>query len=333
MPKSPDLRGFSAAGDPGIEPGVAVLETTAASGSCLICLAVQALEDLRDQPLIGEVAYRIDELTIRPLLFHHFAHTAYYLTVDALRNFERSEAIGPGPLVVPAITFWFMAAESYISTIYKTCVAISASGWGPPAGRPLRDTRKVVQKMTAVKTWIAAECPPSPPHNRLREFATFRNTLLHDLTNHAPRTAYEHTRFAARGEKCNQADLMEALSVSLETFAYFRSIFYGADLMPSISIGVAVEKTDVLASEVLYPAFSDILVAKDLGSAITEPKYASCPAELRVPMQFLIRTEGPTSPRANPRQNEQLIMDEYQDRAIQARPVDEAKFQIPSYTR
>jgi hypothetical protein len=34
--------------------------------------AMSNLDELRDEPLIGEVAYRIDEATIRPLLFHDF---------------------------------------------------------------------------------------------------------------------------------------------------------------------------------------------------------------------------------------------------------------------
>lgn len=60
------------------------------------------LEDLRDQPLVGEMAYQIGpDATIRPLLFPHFAHTAYYLTLDALRNFVISDAIGSGPLRGP----------------------------------------------------------------------------------------------------------------------------------------------------------------------------------------------------------------------------------------
>jgi hypothetical protein len=297
---------------------------------------MQTLEDLRDQPLVGEVAYRVDE-EIRPLLFHDFARTAYYLTVDALRNFEQADAIGPGPFVIPAIAFWFMATESYISTIYKTCVVIDesvrVSGWRPPGQPPLRKTDKIVEKMTAVKAWIAAECPPNPPSKRLHEFATFRNKLFHDLTSHAPRTTYAHTRFAPRAEKCNQADLMEAMTISLETFAYFRSVFQGADLMPSIQLGVAVEKVDVLVDEVIFPTFSKILATKDLRSVVSQSKYESCPAELRTHMQFLIRSEGPTAPRTQTCKKEQLIADEYQDRAVQARPVDETVFHIPNYTR
>jgi hypothetical protein len=298
---------------------------------------VQKLEDLRDQPLVGEVAHRVGEGPIRPFLFHQHAHTAYYLTLDALRNFEQSDAIGSGPFVVPAIAFWFMAVESYISTIYKTCSVIAASldaeGWRQPAGGPLRATSKVVEKMTAVKKWIGGTCPPDPPHNRLQEFSTFRNALAHDLTEYAPRTTYTHTQFAPRAEKCNQADLIEAVAISLEVFCYFRSIFYRADLMPSISIGVAFEKVDVLAQQVIYPAYREILAAKNLTSATGALKYRTCPAELGVPLQFFIRTDGPTAHSTMPPDADTLIVNRREKAALQARPVKDDVFQIPNYTR
>ena len=77
-----------------------------------------SLEDLRDEPLVGEVVFQIaGSDLVRPLLFHDAARTAYYLTVDGLRNFEEAEALGPGTLVEPAIAIWYMATESYITTI------------------------------------------------------------------------------------------------------------------------------------------------------------------------------------------------------------------------
>jgi hypothetical protein len=298
---------------------------------------MQRLEDLRDQPLVGEVAHRVGEGPMRPCLFHQHAHTAYYLTLDALRNFERSDAVGPGPFVVPAVAFWFMAVESYISTIYKTCSVIAASleaeGWRQPADRPLRATPKVVEKMTAVKQWLAGTCPPDPPRNRLQEFATFRNALFHDLTEYAPRTTYVHTQFAPRAEKCNQADLIEAVAISMEVFCYFRSIFYGADLTPSISIGVAFEKVDVLANEVIYPAYQEILAAKSLASAAGGTTCRTCPAELRVPLVFHIRTDGPAVHSTMPSDADMLVVDRHANAAFQARPVKDDVFQVPNYTR
>jgi hypothetical protein len=296
---------------------------------------VRALEDLRSQHLIGEVAYRIDETTIRPLLFHDYAGTAYYLTLDALRNFEKAAAIGSGPFVVPAIAFWFMATESYVSTIYKTCAWIDDQladhGCPPPAGSRLRTTSKVVEKIRAVKEWVVRDCPPDPPSARLQEFATFRNALFHDLTTPAPRTSYAHTAFAPQAEKCNQADLLEAVNIAVETFAYFRWLFASADLMPSIHIGAACEKLDMLSEAVLHPAFADILMAKELTSRVTLTRLETCPAELRIHMQFLIRADGPTAETTPV--GKRLIADAYQHRAVAARPVAATTFQVPNYAR
>lgn len=297
---------------------------------------MSSLEDMRDDPLIGEVGFRIAGAgEIRPLLFHDATRTAYYVTVDALRNFEQADAIGPGPFVVPGIAFWFMATESYISTIYKTCEEIDkvlrVKGQSP-AGHALKRTGKIVEKAVAVKEWIAGECPPNPGQPRLQEFATFRNALFHDLTTSSPRTRYVHTRFAPRAEKCNQADLLEALRISLEVFTYFRFLFMGADLMPSIPIGTAFEKVDKLASEVLEPAFADILAAKGLTSGSAIDSRDVCPAELHIPLQFMIRTEGAVAPTSTSGERT-FVVDRHQESALQARPVDEEKFEIPNYFR
>jgi hypothetical protein len=296
---------------------------------------VKTLEDLRDEPLIGEVAYRIDETTIHPLLFHDFAHTAYYLTVGALQNFEDADAIGSGPYVVPAIAFWFMALESYISTIYKACLSLEnvllAAGWTLPFGT-ITKTDQIADKTTAVKRWIVSDCAPSEPVSRLREFATFRNKLFHDLTEAAPRTTYSHTFFSPKAEKCNQVDLMEALNVSLETFGYFRHVFAGTDLMPSIMIGATSEKLDVLVDEVVRPTFAEVLIAKGLHSEIKIQLTECCPAELLAGMQFLIRSDGPTAP-CQREEGGASIVSRYMERAIRNRPIDDDKVVLPNYAR
>lgn len=167
---------------------------------------------------------------------------------------------------------------------------------------------------------------------RLQEFSTFRNALFHDLTTGSPRTRYAHTRFAPRAEKCNQADLFEAMRISLEVFTYFRFLFMSADLMPSIPIGTAFEKVDKLAGEVLEPAFADILASKGLTSGSAIASQGSCPAELRVPLQFMIRTEGAMAPTSTSRERS-LAVDQYQEAAVQARPVNGDKFNVPNYFR
>ncbi|HEY6550325.1 MAG TPA: hypothetical protein VIY71_03890 [Solirubrobacterales bacterium] len=294
------------------------------------------LAEMRDEPLVGEVAFRIGPADqLRPLLFHEATNTAYYLTLDALRNFEAMAAVGPGPFVVPAVAFWFMATESYISTIYKTCDAIDAAlgdTHAAPAGGRLRKTRQLVEKAIAVKAWVAADCDPEPPKSRLLEFATFRNALFHDLTSFAPRTEYRHTRFAPRAEKCNQVDLIEAVRVSLEVFGHFRSIFGSSDLMPSIHLGFGFEKVDALVAEVIEPAFAEILTAKNLEAMPSPDPIRPCPAELRVPLEFFISTQGPLAPTSEA-EGEEAIADRYQAASTRARPIDEDKFRVPDYSR
>lgn len=296
---------------------------------------MRSLEQLRDEPQLGEVAFMIaGDQKPRPLLFHAAANAAYYLTVDALRDFERSEAIGAGPFVVPGIAFWFLATESYISTVYKTATEIDAAiGDELETHGELRRTDKVVEKLIAVKEWAAGDAEPPTPHKRLQDFATFRNALFHDLTSSdAPRTEYAHTRFSPRAEKCNQVDLFEALRISLEVFEFFRRLFAGADLMPSIQLGPVVAKVDSLAAEVLEPAFAEILEAKELTVRRARTERQVCAAELPVRLELMIRHEGATAPTRR-RDEAFLAADRLQAEAVRIRPVDDDKFQLPDYWR
>jgi hypothetical protein len=127
-------------------------------------------------------------------------------------------------------------------------------------------------------------------------------------------------------------DLFEALRVSLDIFEYFRFLFMGADLMPSIPIGMAFAKVNELANEVLEPAYADILDAKGLTTDAVPTSRAVCPAELRIPIQFMIRMEGPMVP-ARTSDDQSFAIDRHQELALQARPIDGEKFEVPNYFR
>jgi hypothetical protein len=296
---------------------------------------MRSLERLRDEPLLGEVAFMIDgDQKPRPLLFHAAANTAYFLTVDALRNFEQSDAIGSGPFVVPGIAFWFLATESYISTVYKAASEVNAAPEGsPPAYGRLKRTSHVIDKLVAIKDWAAGDADPPAPRNRLQDFAAFRNALFHDLTSYdRPPTQYAHSRFSPRAEKCNQVDLFEAMRISLEVFEYLRHLFATADLMPSIQLGPVVEKLDTLAAEVLEPAFAEILAAKELTARRPPTNLSMCPAELPIPLQFVISHQGPTAPTKLPGRSG-FVIDRRQGEALLQRPIDGDVFQLPNYSR
>lgn len=283
---------------------------------------------------VGRTSYIFGDDPPLPLLWHESANNAFYITLDALNRFQQIDSIGGNPYVIPAIGLWFLATESYISTLYKVArrdAEFTKSVLSRRASPPrLPASAKVLEKFASVEEYFSrGHSVDKELALRVGEFATLRNALFHDLTT-VKKPEFVRTRFTSHVENVNEAHLMQAAVLAIEVFGYFRHLFPTTDLMPSIQIGVAVEKLDVLAGEVLFPTFRDILAAKGLDSdielnleAIVSAAKATCSIALAV------KFDGPVSPRktaGTPR-----ISTQYVDRAIASRPVDNDKFQVPNY--
>jgi hypothetical protein len=216
------------------------------------------LEAYRDCHLVGEsgMQSRLFSGDILPFLFHDSANTAFYITIDALKATQDSSVIGPTQYGIPAVNMWFLSVESLISTLYKIVLGDSESTKSRGA---VRQTQKLLEKAEQIDSYISGgNATLSQMRLKLTEFATFRNTLLHDLT-YVKRPTYSHTIFAVRAEKMNQVDLMEAVIVAINTFRYYRGAIHNIDLLPKIFINAQFDAIDLLAEEVLFPAFSEIL--------------------------------------------------------------------------
>lgn len=82
----------------------------------------------------------------------------------------------------------------------------------------------------------------------------------------------------------------------------------------------------------IEPAFAKILSAKHLEAIPRSAPGPACPAELRIPLEFLISAQGPSAP-ATGASDQEAIVDHHQAVAARARPVDEDDFRIPDYSR
>lgn len=286
------------------------------------------LEDFHDRTAVGKVAYSYAGSDPRPLLFHETATTAFYVTIDALNRFQNLDPVGASPYVIPVLALWFMAAESYVSTIYKVA-QLDAAHRGTAA---ITRTDRLALKYVAIEDHFGAATPrPKTPRLELIEFCTLRNTLFHDLTG-VKQPTFHHTLFPTHVENVNEVDLFQGLIVAINVFAYFRYLFPEADLMPSVSIQGAQEKIDVLAEEVLFPAFADLLAAKGLDTGLAlRLGDTRITAEASAPLVFMIRYEGDSSPSTAPARP--LIAWEHFNIAAAKRPVDDDKFEVPRYTR
>ncbi|MGH9878256.1 MAG: hypothetical protein ACRD5H_11510 [Nitrososphaerales archaeon] len=253
------------------------------------------LEEYRNQNFVGENTFLTPYFAGKPLphLFHDTANGAFYITVDALNRMQSRATVGGNEYCIPAISLWFQATESYISTLYKIALEDSNAKNGPP----VKHTEKMIEKFDEIARYFSKGSSTAPPlRNKLQEFATFRNILFHDLTM-VKSPQYSHTLFAQEAEKLNEVDLFQSVVISVETFSYYRYIFKGIDLMPQIFINYQFDDLDRLANEILFPAFGELLAKKGVGTDLTlqisTDKFAR---ESDVPITPVISYMGPTYP-------------------------------------
>lgn len=285
------------------------------------------LEAYRDCHLVGELGMvsRLFGGDILPFLFHDSANIAFYMTVDALKAMQDSPVIGPTQYGIPAVNMWFLAVESLISTLYKIVFEHSQSKV------PLKQTQKILEKAAEIDSYISGgKASKSRVRNQLAEFATFRNMLFHDLT-YVKRPSYSHTVFAARAEKMNQVDLMQAVIVAVNTFRYYRATICGIDLMPKIFINAQFEAADILTNEVLFPAFLEILADREMTTDL-KLQFANevLGFELDIGAGMLIRHDGPAFPAHKP--TNPAVVHRFLTDAQTSRPIDPAIFRVPDYS-
>ncbi|MDH4088703.1 MAG: hypothetical protein OEV04_16895 [Nitrospira sp.] len=288
------------------------------------------LEAYRDCHLVGEFGMqsRLFSGDILPFLFHDSANTAFYMAVDALKAMQDSPVIGPTQYGIPAVNMWFLSVESLISTLYKIVLDDSESTKSRGA---VRKTQKLLEKAEQIDSYISGgKATPSQMRLKLTEFATFRNTLFHDLT-YVKRPTYSHTVFAVKAEKMNQVDLMQAIIVAVNTFRYYRGAIHDIDLLPKVFINAQFDAVDLLSEEVLFPAFSEILGSRQMATDLKlEFSTESLGFELDIEARILIRHDGPTFPEHNP--TNPAIVHRLLTDASTRRPVDPTIFKVPDYT-
>jgi hypothetical protein len=287
------------------------------------------LEETRGDHHFGDVGYRLEQGDApKPFLFHGYATTAVALTMQGLDQFQTIRSLGANPYVTPGVLFWFHTAESLISTVLKILNDYAARG----GESPLTESRKVSDKLTAVQTRMEVDQGEAKRLvNRFTDFTTVRNRLSHDLTTDR-QAPLLHTAFAGEVGQANEVDLLEACAISVSICAHLRAAFAGADLMPSVSIADRFVKADVVAEEVLFPAFDRIVELKGLETDFA-PSIDRVPlgTQLLVPFEALISADGPRAP-LDSSETPSAVQDFVTD-LIESRPLTPDKFQLPNYAR
>jgi hypothetical protein len=234
--------------------------------------------------------------------------------------------MGPTQYGIPAVTMWFVAVESYISTLHK----LVSMAYKP--NNSVKQVQKILEKVAEIDRYVSkGQCKSSALRNRIQEFATFRNTLLHDLT-YVKKPDYIHTFFAKNAEKMNQVDLFQGIIIALDTFTYYRHVIPDIDLMPNVFINAQFDKVDRLAQEILFPAFIEILEKRDCS---TDLAFSLSPEQLgyqlSIGAKFCISHQGPTYPKDC--QEQPFIVKRLLKSAEIACPIDPQLFKVPDYSR
>ena len=101
--------------------------------------------------------------------------------------------------------------------------------------------------------------------------------------------------------------------------------------MPKVFINAQFDAVDILAEEVLFPAFSEILASRKMATDLKlEFSTESLGFELDIEARMLIRHDGPTFPEHNP--TNPAIVHRLLADACTRRPIDPTIFKVPDYT-
>jgi hypothetical protein len=179
-----------------------------------------------------------------------------YTLADVLLIESSVDILHPGNNTYSTIGLWYMALESYITTLLKLCCLKKGEDFNKKYRNQdlhirLGSLLELLQidKKEVFKTGIV---------NKILEFSQFRNELMHDR-HFDKEMSFNRCRFSGIPIFANQVDVLQSFLIVLETTALLRYVIAGLDTMPTVVIQgqdrFAWEKLDVAYMEILLPFF------------------------------------------------------------------------------
>lgn len=190
------------------------------------------------------------------LTYQSHTNKAFYYTLNDIVELEASKnlRIGTGNETHSAISFWFLALESYLNCLLKlVCLKknIDFSGY---------KNQNLVQRLVSLLDLLninKREFNKKDILGKLNEFCLFRNELFHDRF-YAKKIQFKKTMFSEIPILSNQVDTVQSILIFLEIALALRYIISGIDLMPNAIIKNSSyalwEKFDVCYDGILKPA-------------------------------------------------------------------------------
>jgi hypothetical protein len=240
------------------------------------------------------------------LTYIQFSHLAFYYSAQQIEQLEMSTAqINQGNATQTTVGLWFMAIESYISSLLRISCLVKHMAFDDYKKKALDSRIKVLFDLLKID-----KIPfYSGPFQKLEEFKRYRNELFHDRTNDTA-LAFDKTSFGGNPFFANQVDVMQAAVVAMQIFHSFRYVIPRLDLMPQVMVtkgdSFFYEKADVLFSQVLSPYFQKSLskhsLTSDVDLNINSPCLSESPIFSEFPIEVLVKAVPDEKYHATPSQ-------------------------------
>lgn len=230
------------------------------------------LEELRDND-IGRIVAWLPKLgdgaeSKTLLTYPHFAQLAFYSSSQQIEQLEHStDVIKQGNSIQTAVGLWFLSIEAYINSILRiVCLVVHT----PFDEIKTQDLGTRIKKLFDISK-LDRTLFYSGTFQKLEEFKRYRNELFHDRTN-GKLINFHRTRFSGNPIFANQADVMQASVIALETYQALRHVIPKLDLMPQVAVAkngsVFHAPMDSLYKQILRPYFELSLKKHSLSSSL-----------------------------------------------------------------
>jgi hypothetical protein len=219
------------------------------------------LEDFRYND-IGGSFFKIkaypEQKIFRPYEKH--ATSAFHYTLNDIVILENAnDTLQTSTQSHPAISFWFLAIESYINTLIKLCCLKKSADFNVFKRQDLHTRMNSLIKLLELNIKLVNQ---NKIITKINEFARFRNELFHDR-HFGEEIIFRYTQFSGIPIFCCQVDVFQSILILLEIASLLRFAIAGLDTMPTVILhnkDVAVwEKLDVAYEKILYPYFTAVL--------------------------------------------------------------------------
>ena len=211
---------------------------------------------------IGGSFFELPSISAQKVFMTYEKHSrsAFYFSLNDIEDLERAtDTVHIGAQTHSAISFWFLALESYINSLVKICCIKKNKSF---EDFKKQDLHTRLGSLVSLFDLDKKEFNQKNIIAKVNEFASFRNDLFHDR-HVGDELKFKHTCFSPIPIFSCQVDIMQAILIYLEVASRLRFAIEGLDTMPSVVLknkDVAVwEKLDVAYEKILQPWFEAVL--------------------------------------------------------------------------